>query len=89
MWSSTWESLPHLDYFIANDHEAFRLTGEMNPVKAASILKERGAQSVIVKLGAEGCYALSDEFTGMVPACKVAVVDTTGAGDAFAAGAVQ
>jgi sugar/nucleoside kinase (ribokinase family) len=41
---------------------------------------------VIVKLGSQGCYALSDEFIGIIPAIKVAVVDTTGAGDAFVAG---
>ena len=84
--NALWESLPHLDYFIANDHEAFRLTGEDDPIKAADRLRSRGAQNVIVKLGPEGCYALSDEFTGVVPALEVAVVDTTGAGDAFAAG---
>jgi sugar/nucleoside kinase (ribokinase family) len=84
--AALWEAMPYLDYFLANDHEAFRLTGEKDPQMAAAILRERGAQSVIVKLGAEGCYALSDEFTGEVPAFKVEVVDTTGAGDAFAAG---
>ncbi len=84
--AALWEALPYLDYFIANDHETFRLTGEMDPVKAAAVLRERGAQSVIVKLGAEGCFALSDEFTGVVPASIVEVIDTTGAGDAFAAG---
>ena len=46
------------------------------------------AQNVIVKLGAAGCYVLSDEFTGVVQACEVSVVDTTGAGDAFAAGLI-
>jgi len=84
--AALWESLPHLDFFIANDHEVFRLTGETNPVKAAEILRNRGAKNVIIKLGAEGCYALSDEFIGVVPALTVEVVDTTGAGDAFAAG---
>jgi len=81
-----WEALPHLDYFIANDYEAFRLTGERDPMRAAVNLKERGARNVIVKLGAEGCFTKSDAFTRMVPALKVEVVDTTGAGDAFAAG---
>jgi len=84
--AALWESLPHLDYFVANDHEAFRLTGEKDPKRAAVILRERGAQNVIVKLGAQGCYALSEKFTGVVPTLKVEVVDTTGAGDAFAAG---
>jgi sugar/nucleoside kinase (ribokinase family) len=81
-----WDALPHLDFFIANDHEALRLTEASDPIKAADILKARGAQNVIVKLGSQGCYALSDEFIGIIPALKVAVVDTTGAGDAFVAG---
>ncbi len=84
--AALWDSLPHLDYFISNDHESFRLTGETDTTRAATILKERGAKNVIIKLGAKGCYALSNEYTGVVPALKVAVVDTTGAGDAFAAG---
>jgi len=84
--AALWDAMPNLDYFIANDHEAIRLTGESDPAKAAELLQERGAHSVIIKLGADGCYALSDEFSGVVPAFEVEVVDTTGAGDAFAAG---
>ena len=76
--AALWNALPQVDYFMANDHEASRLTGEANPEKAAIILIERGAQSVIIKLGAEGCYALSANFTGFVPAVEIEVVDTTG-----------
>jgi len=84
--AALWAAMPHLDYFIANDHEAFRLTGEEEFQKAALQLKERGAKNVIIKLGSEGCYALADPFTGRVPGVKVDAVDTTGAGDAFCAG---
>jgi len=84
--SALWAALPELDYFIANDHEASRLTGEDDYRKAAAVLKDRGARSVIIKLGASGCYGLSDSFSGTVLATKIDVVDTTGAGDAFAAG---
>ena len=81
-----WSALPHLDYFTANAHEAYRLTGEDDFKKAAEVLRERGAQNVIIKLGAKGVYALSPAFSGIIPGTKVKVVDTTGAGDAFAAG---
>ena len=57
-----------------------------NPEQAGVALKERGAANVIVKLGEKGCSIVGDSFTGQIPAPKVAVVDTTGAGDAFAAG---
>ena len=81
-----WTALPHLNYFTANAHEAFRLTGEENYRNAAQALQERGAQNIIIKLGEDGCYALSPSFSGIIPAHTVAVIDTTGAGDAFAAG---
>ena len=81
-----WKALPHLDYFIANQHEAFRLTGLKNPGEASAELRRKGAQAVIVKLGADGCYADSDRFRGLIPTSQVDVVDTTGAGDAFDAG---
>jgi ribokinase len=83
---SLWATLPHLDTFIANDHEATRLTGEENYEKAAMVLKERGADKVVIKLGAVGCWGVSDSYSGIVPATEVDVLDTTGAGDAFAAG---
>ncbi|HIE56881.1 MAG TPA: sugar kinase [Anaerolineales bacterium] len=81
-----WEALPHLDVLFCNDYEALRLSNEPEPEQAAAIFRERGARAVIVKLGAEGCYILSEEFSGTIPALSVPVVDTTGAGDAFAAG---
>ena len=37
-------------------------------------------------LGSKGVFLRSASFTGVVPAPAVEVVDTTGAGDAFAAG---
>jgi len=86
--STLWAALPHLDYFIANQHEAFRLTGLEEPAAAATDLRRRGAQAVIIKLGAQGCYAASSNFNGLVPGVAVQVVDTTGAGDAFAAGLI-
>jgi len=84
--TALWAAIPYLDYFTANDHEATRLTGEKDYKHAARAFRDNGARSVIIKLGAGGCYALSDTFSGIVPANKVNVVDTTGAGDAFAAG---
>jgi sugar/nucleoside kinase (ribokinase family) len=84
-----WECLPHLDYYICNTPEARRLTGEDDPHQAARSLRNHGVQASIVKLGAQGCWAESDDWSGLVPGVKVEkVVDTTGAGDAFAAGLI-
>jgi sugar/nucleoside kinase (ribokinase family) len=81
-----WEALPELDTFMCNAYEAYRLTREREYRDAVLALRERGAQTVVVKLGAEGCWLENDEFAQRVLAPQVKVVDTTGAGDAFAAG---
>jgi ribokinase len=54
--------------------------------KAARALLERGAQHVIVTLGANGVLIISKVITKHIPPFKVDVVDTTAAGDAFIAG---
>jgi sugar/nucleoside kinase (ribokinase family) len=84
--AALWGAMPHLDYFFCNDHEASRLSGEHDYKNAVYSLMDRGAQNVIIKLGSEGCYVTSDSYTGIVPGLDVDVVDTTGAGDAFASG---
>lgn len=84
--SYLWTCLPNVDLFFCNFGEAVRLTGIDDPAKAGSFFRERGAGAVCLKLGNEGCLVDSDGFRGIVPAEVVDVVDTTGAGDAFAAG---
>jgi 2-dehydro-3-deoxygluconokinase len=44
---------------------------------------------VIIKLGADGCFALVDGRATRQPAIAVHPVDTVGAGDAFVAGYVS
>ncbi len=83
-----WDCLPHLDYCLCNTREARRLTGLENPSEITCAFRAHGAGAAIVKLGAEGCWADSAAFTGRLPGKTVPVVDTTGAGDAFAAGLI-
>jgi ribokinase len=49
-------------------------------------LLDFGVHTVVVTLGVKGCYGCSQELELEVPAIETNVVDTTGAGDAFAAG---
>lgn len=60
-----------------------KVSGEADCLAAANQLKKRGVKNVIITLGEEGAYVNTDEFTGMIRAEKVKVVDTTGAGDIF------
>lgn len=46
-------------------------------------LLARGPRLVVVTMGAAGCLVVSTDGTARVPAIRVPVVDTTGAGDCF------
>ena len=54
--------------------------------EVATRLLDLGAELVVVTLGAEGAIARTQRAAARVPAQRVDVVDTIGAGDAFGAG---
>ena len=82
-----WPLLPFLNLFLCNLREAKILTGYGDPESASAEFHAKGAEAVIIKLGSKGCW-LSESGQGiLIPAPQVEnVIDTTGAGDAFAAG---
>ena len=78
--------LSRLDYFFPNEDEAALLTGEDDPDAMADALLEAGVGHAVVKLGGAGCLLASATERRHVPAVPgVVPVDTTGAGDTFAA----
>lgn len=81
--------LPMIDYIFPNESEAAFLTGlKGNYEEMAEALLKRGIRHVIIKAGEKGLFA-ADGTSGerfMLPALKVPVVDTTGAGDNLVAG---
>ena len=82
------------DWVLPGIDEGRLLTGETTPQGIARFYLERGAQLVVVKLGADGAYFEGSHggtaVCGNVPAFPVAqVVDTVGAGDGFAVGVVS
>jgi len=82
-----WPLLPHLNIFTCNQYEAELITGLPEFEEAARSLSDRGAQTVIIKLGSRGCYLFQDGRGNHIPGMEVeGSLDTTGAGDAFAAG---
>ncbi len=68
-----------------NKDEAELLTG-WDYKRGAEQLLEIGAGVVVVTLGEKGCFITSSDDYHLVKGYKVKAVDTTGAGDAFAAG---
>lgn len=77
------ELLTRLDLLLVNRIEAAALAGTDDPETAARHLLAQGPQGVIVTLGGEGLVALDRGGLTRLPAPRVAVVSTHGAGDAF------
>ena len=79
------------DWVLPGLEEGRLLTGENTAEGIAAFYRRRGAALVVVKLGADGAWFDSASAgTGHVPACPVdKVVDTVGAGDGFAVGAIS
>ena len=78
-------ALARTDFIFPNREEGQQLTGESEPTAIARRLRSRGVKTVIVKLGAGGCFVESPEGFFTSPGFAVHPVDTTGAGDCFAA----
>ncbi|SDK58931.1 ribokinase [Lentzea albidocapillata subsp. violacea] len=73
------ETLRQLTVLIVNEHEAAQLASDWRS------LLELGPSSAIVTLGSRGAAVVQESGVVEVPAIEVdEVVDTTGAGDAFA-----
>ena len=78
--------LPHMDYVLPNEEEALYLANSENIDSALEKLLEL-CPAVIIKRGSAGAIAQVRGDTRIdVDAVKIAVADTTGAGDSFAAG---
>jgi sugar/nucleoside kinase (ribokinase family) len=79
--------MPYLDYFMPNLEEAQMITGLTDLDELCDFFLNAGAKHVVLKMGARG--SLIKDKAGLrlrIPAFKVAVVDTTGCGDAWTGG---
>ena len=91
MRSTLNEFAAHADWVLPGLEEGRFLTGADTPERVARHYRELGASLVVVKLGPDGAYFDSAEAgCGRVAGFPVEkVVDTVGAGDAFAVGVVS
>ncbi len=79
------------DIMTPNQGEAESLSGiavidEASAAVAAKIIREQGTPTVIITLGDEGSYVESEGISLYMPAYRVRVVASVGAGDAFNGG---
>lgn len=85
------EVYKYIDVLIPNRVELEQLTGievnsEEDVFKACNALISKGVKFVVATLGSRGAAIVTSDCKRIVEAFKVKVVDTVGAGDAFAAG---
>ena len=79
-------ALRHLDWLFPNASEACAVTGCSEATDAANALLNAGVKHVAMKLGGSGCLIASQQGMWRMPAVSgVRAIDTTGAGDTFAA----
>ena len=98
-WEGIAPMLAAVDIYFPNEREAALITGVDDPLGAAHALvamadaagrdPAAGPLIVAVKLGAEGALAVRGGEALRLPASRVKVIDSTGAGDAFDAGFIH
>lgn len=86
------EKLKEVDILFVNKDEAIELVqrakggNEGNVKNLGTILRDSGCSTIVITDGESGAYLFSDEESLFAPTLASKVVDTTGAGDAFASG---
>ena len=81
------EALQYLDYLFPNYEEAKAVSGLSEPDEIADAFLDCGVSCMVIKMGKDGCFIKTKEQRLVIPAYPhTRCIDTTGAGDNFAAG---
>lgn len=78
--------MDHIDIFIASEIYIEERYPDCDMLECCRSLCKQGPHTVIITLGSKGCVGCSGEGEFRLPAFKVPVMDTTGAGDVFHGG---
>lgn len=81
------ELIQHVDFLKLSDEEALWLFGTTDAKAIAH--RVDSVEGVLITAGEKGCLYCLSENEGRLPAFKVEVQDTTGAGDSFVAGFIH
>lgn len=75
-------ALPYLDIVMSSIEEAREYTGMKEPEEIADFFRSYAVETAVIKLGEGGIFVKNSRNRYRLPAHRVNVVDTTGAGDA-------
>jgi sugar/nucleoside kinase (ribokinase family) len=81
--------LPLVDWFMPNADQACKLTESGAPEDAALRLLELGVHGVVLTMGGDGSLLVTPREQVRLAAHDIAVVDTSGCGDAYCAGFIR
>jgi len=81
--------LPLVDWFLPNADQACKLTDSRTPEEAASRLLDLGVGGVVLTMGGDGSLLATARERMHLAAHEIAVVDTSGCGDAYCAGFIR
>ena len=86
-WSDLIEpALAVTDILLSTEEEFLDWTGQKDKITSARSFLKSGPTMVVTKTGPSGCLVLTEQEQAICPGFEVNVIDTIGAGDAFAAG---
>ncbi len=77
------EILPYVDYFVASEFVYNMSFSDRDYERHMEDILEKGPSDVVFTFGSKGCRGLNKEGYFELPAFRVPVVDTVGAGDTF------
>lgn len=80
--------LPYIDYFLPNNDEAARITGQADVMAQLRAFQAAGANCVIVTCGKAGAVAARGGRYWQCGSFPMNCVDPSGSGDAFSAGII-
>lgn len=80
--------MKYIDLFMPSYEEAVQLSGKEKPEDIADVFLSMGVKTAVIKLGKDGCFIKDSggEKHKIPTYTDIKPVDTTGAGDSFAAG---
>ena len=77
------ELLPYINILVPNLNEINLLCPDGTLSEKADYFLDRGVETVIISLGADGCYYKTKTMEESIPAIPFQAIDNTGACDAF------
>lgn len=79
------EGMTYADMVKVSEEEIRFLTGSSDPQAGIDFFRSKGVKLALLTYGSQGAWLVTSQIAEFVPSFQLQAIDTTGAGDAFAA----